>query len=125
MGIIDTPHFVSQSEEVNTSPTTGKRLSVLVVWLCAFVSPTAYFVLLIFANKLHAPAPPPVLVVTLFFLIPIIALLVCGRVVWLSSTTSARRIGWMLFTIVTMLLQFGVLLVIVIVAITAAISYAQ
>jgi hypothetical protein len=31
----------------------------------------------------------------------------------------------MLFTIVTMLLQFGVLLVVVIVAITAAIGYAQ
>jgi len=89
------------------------------------VSPTAYFVLLIFADKLHAPAPPAVLVVSLFFLIPVIALLVCGRVVWLSTTTRARRIVWLLFTIVTMLLQCGVLLVIVIVAITAAISYAQ
>jgi hypothetical protein len=65
------------------------------------------------------------LVVTLFFLIPVIALLVCGRVVWLSTTTTARRIGWMLFTIVSMLLQFGLLLVIVIAAITAAIGYAQ
>jgi hypothetical protein len=107
------------------APNTGKHIPALAIWLCAFFSPTAYFLLLVLANNLQVPAPPEILVATLFFLIPVIALLVCGRVVWLSGQTAARRIGWMLFTLVAMSLQFGVLLVIVITVITAAIGYAQ
>ena len=104
---------------------TGPRLSALAVWLCAFFSPTAYFLLLALANRFHVSAPPEILVASLFFLIPVVALLVCGYVVWVSSQSTARRIGWMAFTLIAMLLQFGVLLVIIIAAIGAAIGYAQ
>ena len=103
----------------------GKRFSPMVIWLCAFFSPTAYFLLLVLANNLHVPAPPEILVASLFFLVPVAALLVCGYVVWLWSKTVGRRIAWMLFTLVAMLLQFAVLLVIIMTAITAAIGYAQ
>ena len=104
---------------------TGNRIPALAVWLCAFFSPTAYFLLLLFADRFHVAAPPEILVASLFFLIPVAALLVCGYIVWSSSKTFARKIGWMLFTLVAMLLQFGVLLVIIIAAISAAIGYAQ
>jgi hypothetical protein len=103
----------------------GTRFSALAVWLCAFFSPTGYFLLLILANRFHVSAPPEILVAALFVAIPVIALLVCGYVVWSSSKTMARRIGWMAFTLVAMLLQAGVLLVIIITAISAAIGYAQ
>jgi hypothetical protein len=105
--------------------TMNKRISALAAWLCAFVSPTAYFLLLLAVDRFHIAAPPEILVATLFFLIPVVALLICGYVVWTSSKTTARRISWLLFTLVGMVLQFGVLLVIVLTAITAAIGYAQ
>jgi hypothetical protein len=108
-----------------TAANTRKRISGLAVWFCAFFSPTAYFLLLLSADRFHVAAPPEILVASLFFLMPVVALLVCGYVVWVSSKTIARRIGWMLFTLVAMLLQFGILLVIVITALTAAIGYAQ
>ena len=103
----------------------GKRVFPLVIWLAAFSSPTAYFLLLLLADRFHLPAPPEILVASLFFLIPVVALLTCGYVVWSSSKTVPRRIGWMLFTLVAMLVQFGVLLVIIITAVGAAIGYAQ
>ena len=108
-----------------TAANTGNRISALAVWLCAFFSPTAYFLLLVCANRFHVAAPPEILVASLFFFIPVAALLVCGYVAWRSGKTIARKIGWMLFTLVAMLLQFGVLLVIIISAISAAIGYAQ
>ena len=108
-----------------TAANTGHRISALAVWLCAFFSPTAYFLLLLCVNRFHVAAPPEILVASLFFLIPVAALVVCGYVAWWSSKTIARKIGWMLFTLVAMLLQFGVLLVIINAAMTAAIGYAQ
>jgi hypothetical protein len=108
-----------------TAGKAGKRVSPLAIWSCAFFSPTAYFLLLLVVDRFRVPAPPDVLVASLFFLAPVVALLVCGYVVWSSSKTIGRRFGWMLFTLVAMLLQFGVLLVIIIAAISAAIGYAQ
>jgi hypothetical protein len=103
----------------------GTRFSALAVWLCAFFSPTGYFLLLVLVNRFHVPAPPEILVAALFFAIPVIALLVCEYVVWSSCKTMVRRVGWMAFTLVAMLLQAGVLLVIIIATISAAIGYAQ
>ena len=88
----------------------------LTVWLSAFFSPTVYFLLLLFADRFHVPSPPEILVASLFYLIPAVALLVCGSVVWLASMTVARKIGWMLFTLFAMLLQTGILLAIIIMA---------
>jgi len=104
---------------------TNRSLLRLAVWLSAFCSPTAYFLLLLLADRFHVPAPPEALVATLFFSIPLVALVICESVVWLSSMTVPSKVGWMLFTLVAMLLQFGILLVIVIAATTAAISYPQ
>ena len=88
----------------------------LAVWLSAFFSPTVYFLLLLLADSFHVPSPPDVFVASLFYLIPVVALLVCASVVWLSSMTAARKIGWMLFTLFAMLLQAGILLAIMITA---------
>jgi hypothetical protein len=86
----------------------------LTVWLIAFFSPTVYFVFLLLADRFSVPSPPEILVSSLFYLIPLVALLVCGSVVWSSSETVTRKIGWLLFTLFAMLVQFGVLLAIII-----------
>ena len=88
----------------------------LTIWLAAFFSPAVYFLLLMLADRFFVPSPPDIFVASLFYLIPAVALVVCGSVVWLSSLTVARKIRWMLFTLFAMLLQFGFLLTIVIVA---------
>jgi hypothetical protein len=93
--------------------------------LIAFCSPSLYFLLLIFINKFQFPAPPVALVASLFFLIPIVALVVCGRALWQWTAPFSRKISWMLFGFFAMTIQFGILLLIVTVAITTAISYAQ
>jgi hypothetical protein len=95
----------------------------VIVWLAAFLSPSAYFLMLLLINAFHAPAPPAILVVTLFILIPVGALVVCESVVWRSGMIGTRRIGWMLFTLFALALQVGILLVIIMEAVTAAISY--
>ena len=97
----------------------------MVVWLSAFLSPTAYFLLLLLGNKFQIPSLPAKLVWSLFFLIPAVALLICESVVWSCSKTVGRRIGWMLFTLIAMLLQFGIILVILRMIIVMAIGYVQ
>jgi hypothetical protein len=84
--------------------------------LSAFFSPAVYFLLLVLGDRFFLPSPPEIFVASLFYLIPPVALLVCGSAVWLSSMTVARKIGWMLFTLVAMLLQFGILLAIIMTA---------
>ena len=100
------------------------RLNV-VVWLSAFLSPTAYFLLLLLGNKFQIPSLPAKLVWSLFFLIPAVALLICESVVWSCSKTVGRKIGWMLITLLAMLLQFGIILVILRMIIVTAIGYVQ
>ena len=97
----------------------------VVVWLSAFLSPTAYFLLMLLANKFQIPSLPAKFLWSLFFLIPAVALLICESVVWSCSKTVGRKIGWMLFTLLAMLLQFGIILVILRMIIVTAIGYAQ
>ena len=92
------------------------------VWLTAFLSPTAYFLLLLVGDRLQVPAPPEGFVVSLFCLIPVVALLICGTVVWRKNRIVKRRVGWLVLTVLAMALQLSVLLVIIISAITVAIS---
>jgi len=89
----------------------------LAVWLSAFFSPAIYFLLLLLADRFHVPSAPDVFVASLFYLLPLVALLVCEFVVWLSSMTVHRKMRWMLFTFFAMLLQTGILLAIIITAI--------
>ena len=88
----------------------------VVVWLSAFLSPAAYFLLILLANKFHIPSPPETFVWSLYYLIPVVALLICESVVWSYSKTVGRKIGWMLFTLFAMLLQVGILLAIIVMA---------
>jgi len=97
----------------------------VVVWLTAFLSPTAYFLVMLLANKFQIPSPPVVVVWSLFLLIPAFALLSCESVVWSCSKTVGRKIGWVLFTLLAMLLQFGIILVILRMMIVTAIGYVQ
>lgn len=94
-------------------------------WLAVFLSPTTYCLLLIIAAKWQVPAPPGGLVVALFCLIPVVALLVCGRVAWRSQFHLRWRVGWLVLTVLGMLFQCGALFVIIVSAITAAIAPAQ
>ena len=95
-----------------------------VVWLSAFLSPTVYFLLLLLASKFQINVPET-FAWSLFFLIPVVTLLICESVVWSCSKTVGRKIGWMLFTLIAMLLQFGIILVILRTIIVMAIGYAQ
>ena len=95
------------------------------VWLVAFFSPTVYFLLLLFANRFQVPSPPESLVVSLFCLIPAVALLICESVVWRWSMTVGCKIGGMLFTLLAMLLQFNILVVVIRAILIAVTGYAQ
>ena len=80
---------------------------------------------MLLANKFQIPSLPAKFVWSLFLLVPAVALLICETVVWSSSKTVGRKIGWMLFTLLAMLLQFGIILVILRMVIVTAIGYAQ
>ena len=95
------------------------------IWLAVFLSPTGYFLLLMIADRWHVPAPPEGVVVSLFVLIPIVALLVCGCAIWQSKRDLRRRVTGLVLTVLGMAVQVGVLLVIIVSAITVAISPAQ
>lgn len=97
----------------------------LPAWLAAFLSPTAYVLLLMLVDRLHLPAPPEGFVVLLFCLIPLVALLACGTLVWRSKMSLGWRLSGLVLTVLAMLLQCGVWFVIIVSAITAAIAPAQ
>ncbi len=92
------------------------------VWLAVLLSPTGYVLLVITLGRLQMPAPPGWFVVALFCLVPVVALLVCGTVLWLSKLRGRWRVGWLVLTVLAMLFQVGVLVVIIVSAITVAIS---
>lgn len=92
------------------------------VWLAALLSPTGYVLLVITLCRSQMPAPPGWFVVTLFCLIPVVALPVCAAVAWLSKMSRGWRVGWLLLTVLAMLIQLGVLVIAISSAITAAIS---
>jgi len=92
--------------------------------LSAFLSPTAYFFLMLLANKFQINLPKT-FALSLFFLMPVVALLICESVVWSCSKTVGRRIGWMLFTLLAMLLQFAIILAILRAILVTTIGYVQ
>jgi len=94
----------------------------VIVWLSAFLSPGACFLLLLLASKFQIELPKT-LTLSLFFLVPVVALLVCESVVWSCSKTVGRKIGWMLFTLLAMLLQVAIILAILRMILVAAIAY--
>jgi hypothetical protein len=96
-----------------------------VVWLSAFLSPTAYFLLILLVDMFHISSPPATLVWLPFFLIPVFALFICESVVWSRSRTVGSKIGWMVFTLLAMLLQFGIILMILRAILVTRIAYVQ
>lgn len=94
----------------------------MVIWLAAFLSPTGYALAVMTLSRLQIPVLPEWLVVALFCLIPLAALLVCSTVAWLSRVRRVWRVAWLVLTMMAMLFQFGFLVVIILSAITAAIS---
>ena len=77
------------------------------IWLAVLLSPTVYVLLVIALCRLQMPPPPEWLVVALFCLIPVIALLVCGAVVWWSRLRVRWRVGWLFLTVLAMSFQVG------------------
>ncbi|HKQ37777.1 MAG TPA: hypothetical protein VJ063_06840 [Verrucomicrobiae bacterium] len=96
-----------------------------VVWLSAFLSPTVYFLLLLLARKFQILNLPATFVGALFFVIPVVALLICESVVWMHTKTLARKIVWMVVTLLGMLLQFAFLVAILRAILIAITAYAQ
>ena len=86
-----------------------------------FLSLTAYFLLLLLATQFQGHLPATI-AWALLFLIPAVALFICESVVWSYSKTVGGKIGWMLFTLLGMLLQFGIILLILRAIIVAAVG---
>ena len=99
--------------------------SGVVIWLSAFFSPVGYFFLILLADSLHVQSPPQSVVWSLFFLIPVVALLVCEWIVWFHCHTVAWKLTLMLLTLLGMLLQFGILVAILRAILIARIGYVQ
>ena len=97
---------------------------IVPVWLAVFLSPTAYILSLVLMSRLQIAAPEG-LVVLLFYLVPIVALIACGTLVWRSKFTLGWRMGGLLLTVLAMLLQCGVWLIVIARAIAMAIAPAQ
>ena len=91
----------------------------------AFFSPTAYFLLILFADAHHIPGPSIAVIWALFCLIPIVALVICGSVVWVLGKRLLVRIAWLLFTLIGMIIQVGFILIVLRAIIVARIGYAQ
>ena len=95
------------------------------VWLPVFLSPTAYCLCLGLANQWHLPAPPASILVSLFCVIPIIALLVCTGAAWRSALRKSFRLSWVVATVLAMMAQVAALLWLIAAVITAAIALPQ
>jgi hypothetical protein len=113
---------------MNTSISQSRRgrpaWSSAVIWLAAFLSPTAYFLLLVLASTFSFPRLPDTFV-WLLFLLPVFALLICESVVWSRMRTVGGKVSAMFFTLLAMLLQCGILLVIVRAILVTRIGYVQ
>ena len=92
------------------------------LWLAALLSPAGYFLALMIADRWHLAALPEGFVIALFCLFPLMALLVCGALVWTSQVKRGWKTAWMVLTVLAWLFECGVLFVIIISAVTAAIS---
>ncbi|MEM1156861.1 MAG: hypothetical protein AAF649_06510 [Verrucomicrobiota bacterium] len=88
----------------------------LAIWLVSFFSPTIYFVLLLVAEQLALNPLSEKIIIFLFCLIPLAALLICEFLVWQASRDGTRRSGWMWFTMLGLVFQFGVIIAIVLMA---------
>jgi len=105
------------------NPPHSQRLPVWLsvpVWLAVFLSPTTYVLLLMIMDRLQVPAPAEGFVVLLFRLIPVVALLACGTLVWRSMISLGWRVGGLVLTVLMMLFQCGVWFVIIVNAISPA-----
>jgi hypothetical protein len=98
----------------------------MAIWLFAFSSPTVYFLLVLLADRSQFfPHLPAAFVVSLFCFILAAALVVCESIVWTAPITAAPKIGWMAFTLLAILLQFGIIVVIIRAILITAIALAQ
>lgn len=113
--------------EANFAATGSPRRRGLnaAIWLAVFLSPTGFFLLVMFADRRQVPAPPESLVVALMLLIPLAALLACGAMVWRSGLSLRRRAGLLVLTALAMLLQCAAWFVLLVSALNAAIAPAQ
>jgi hypothetical protein len=94
----------------------------VVIWVAAFLSPASYVLAVMCLSRLQMAAAPAWFVVALFCLTPLAALMVCSAVAWLSQARRGWRVGWVVLTILAIPLQFGFMVVLIVSAITAAIS---
>jgi len=95
---------------------TSLSRGTLAIWLAAFFSPTAYFLLLLVADSFHVPSQPESVVASVFYLLPLIALLICSSIIWSFSLTSTQKLRWLLLTVGAMFVQFGLVLAVLVAA---------
>lgn len=98
---------------------------IVPIWLALFLSPTAFVLLLIIMARLQVPVPAEGIIVLLFCLLPVVALLACGTLLWRLKISLGWRIGGLVLTVLAMLFQCGVWFVILVSAIQAAIALVQ
>ena len=82
-------------------------------WVVAVLSPTVYLLVLLLAASFEFVRRAPWVVgVSLFYVIPAVAVLLCWSVVAVarSSMTIAGKAGWMLLGLFAILLQFSIVL---------------
>jgi len=92
----------------------------VLLWLAVFLSPTAYVLLLLTIGGV--PAQAVGFVVLLFCLIPIVALLASGTMIWRSKIILGWKVSWLVLTVLAMFFQCGVWYVIIFIAISLAIA---
>ena len=95
------------------------------VWWAVFLAPTVYFLLLLLANTLQIRVLPATVIWSLFFALPLVALLVCESSIWSRCRSTGARIGFGVLTFIAMLMQFGIILVVLRSILVTRIAYAQ
>jgi hypothetical protein len=95
------------------------------VWWAALLSPTAYFLLLLVADRLQISSHVATCIWSLLCVVPVVALVFCESVAWMRNRTVLGKIGWMLFTLAAMLLQLGIILVVLRAILVTRIAYPQ
>lgn len=111
------PIMLTSNSEYSQGFTDGARA---LIWLLVFLSPTGYVLLLWMISAWQLPPPPAELILFLFCAIPMVALLVCGTMVWRLQMTFWWRVAGMVAFVLAMLVQCGIWLLILISVIASA-----
>lgn len=84
--------------------------------LPAFLSPSILFLVLMVADRCGVRPPPEALVTALFYSMPLLGLLVCGRGIWLAPICPPTKFVFLTVATGAMVVQFAILLALMLTA---------